>query len=69
MSTKHNKKKYDFPIPIMISCLRSVMAPKQTERFGCAWCQSLAFFKLYMIHVKKLNIDQEKAKLLGVGCQ
>ena len=59
-------KKFDFPIPILITCLWSVLAPKQIDRFWCAWCQLLAFFKLYMIHVKKLKIDHEKAKLCGV---
>ena len=62
-------KKFDFPIPILTSYLRSVIAPKRIDRFWCAWCQSLAFFKLYMIHVKKSKIDQEKAELWGVGCQ
>ena len=45
------------------------MAPKQIDRFCYAWCQSLAFFKLYMLHVNSLNIDQEKAMLWGIGCQ
>ena len=40
-------QKSDFPIPILISCLQSVIAPKRIDRFWCAWCQSLAFFKLY----------------------
>ena len=59
-------KKSDFPIPVLTSCLQSVIAPKRIDRFWCAWCQSLAFFKLYMIHVKKLKIDQEKLKLWSV---
>jgi hypothetical protein len=42
------------------------MAPKQVDQFLCGWCQSLAFFKLYMIHVKKQKIDQDKAKSWGV---
>ena len=37
-------KKSDFPIPILTSCLQSVIAPKRIDRFWCAWCQSLAFF-------------------------
>ena len=55
----------DFPTSILASCLRSVIAPKQVDRFLCGWWHSLAFLKLYMIHVKKLKIDQEKAKLWG----
>ena len=62
-------KKSAFPIPILTSCLQSVIAPKRIDRFWCAWCQSLAFFKLYMIHVKKSKINQEKLELWGVGCQ
>ena len=46
-------KKFDFPIPILTTCLQSVLAPKRNDRFWCAWCQSLAFLKLYMIHIKK----------------
>ena len=45
----------------------SVIALKRIDRFWCAWCQSLAFFKLYMIHVKKSKIDQEKAELWVLG--
>ena len=65
----------DFPTPILATCLiltsyiQSVIAPKQIDRFWCAWCQLLAFFKLYMIHFKKSKIDQEKAELWGVGFQ
>ena len=44
----------------------SVIPPERIDQFWCAWCQSLAFFKLYMIHVKKLKIDQEKPKLWSV---
>ena len=62
------KKSY-FPIPILTSCLQSVIGPKWMDRFWCAWCQSLAFFKLYMIHVKKSKINQEKVELWAVGCQ
>ena len=62
----HCLKKSDFPIPILTSCLQSVIAPKRIERFWRAWCQLLASFKLYMIHVKKSKIDQEKAKIWGV---
>ena len=62
-------KKSDFPIPILTSCLQSVIAPKRIDRFWFAWCQLLAFFKLYMIHVRKSKIDQEKAELWGAGCQ
>ena len=40
-------KKSDFPIPILTSCLWSVIAPKRIDRFWCAWCQLLTFFKLY----------------------
>ena len=48
------------PLPILIqtTCLWSVTAPKQIDRFWCDWPQSLAFFKLYMIHVKISKIDQ-----------
>ena len=56
-------------IPIWTSYLWSFTAPKRIDRFWCAWCQSLAFFKLYIRHVKKLKINQEKAELLGIGCQ
>ena len=52
-------------IQIWPCCLWSVLAPKRIDRFWFAWCQSLAFFKLYMIHVKKSKIDQETAKLWG----
>ena len=48
-------KKFYFPIPILTTCLQSVIAPKRIDRFWCAWCQSLAFSKLYMIHIKKKN--------------
>ena len=58
-------KKSDFPIPILTSYIRSVIAPKRISRYWFAWCQSLAFFKLYKIHVKKLKIDQETTKLWG----
>ena len=47
-------------------CLWSVITPKQIDRFWHSWCQSLAFFKLFRIHVQKQKIDQEKAKLWGV---
>ena len=50
-------KKCDFPIPILTTCLQSVIAPKRIDRFWCAWCQSLAFSKLYMIHIKKSKIE------------
>ena len=50
-------KKSAFPIPILTSCLRSVIAPKWIDRFWCAWCQSLAFSKHYMIHIKKSKIE------------
>ena len=62
-------KKSEFPIPILTSGLQSVIAPKRIDRFWCARCQSLAFFKLYMIHFKKSKIGQEKTELWGVGCQ
>ena len=56
----------DFPTSILASSLRSVIAPKQNDRFLWGWWHSLAFLKLYMIHVKKSKIDQEKAELWGV---
>ena len=59
-------KKCDFPIPILTTCLQSVIASKRINQFWCAWCQSLAFSKLYMIHIKKSKIDQERAKLWGI---
>ena len=34
----------------MTTFLQSVIAPKRIDRFWCAWCQLLAFFKLYKIH-------------------
>ena len=48
------------PLPILIqtTCLWSVTAPKRIDRLWCDWPQSLAFFKLYMIHVKISKIDQ-----------
>ena len=48
------------PLPILIqtTCLWSVTAPKRIDQFRCDWPQSLAFFKLYMIHVKIFKIDQ-----------
>ena len=57
------------PCPIFTSCLQSVIAPKRIDRFWCAWCQLLAFFKLYIIHVKKLMINQKNVELWGIGCQ
>ena len=62
-------KKFDFLIPILTSHLRSVIASKRINQFLRVWCQLLAFSKLYMIHVKKSKIDQEKNELWGVGCQ
>ena len=59
-------KMSDFSIQILTSCLWSVIAPKRIDRFWCAWYQSLAFLKLYMIHVKQSKIIQEKVKLWGV---
>ena len=56
----------DFLTPILATCLKSVIAPKRIDRFLCDWWHSLAFLKLYMIHVKKIKIDQEKAKLWSV---
>ena len=58
-------KKCYFSIPILTTCLQSVIAPKRIDRFWCAWCQSLAFSKLYMIHNKKSKIEQEIAELWG----
>ena len=55
----------DFPTPILATCLRSVIAPKRVDRFLCGWRHLLALLKLNMIHVKKLKIVQEKAKLWG----
>ena len=55
----------DFPTPILATCPRSVIAPKQVDRFLCGWWHLLALLKLYMIHVKKSKIDQEKAELWG----
>ena len=62
-------KKSDFPIPILTSCLQSVIASKWIDRFWCAWFQLLAFFKLYVIHVKKSNIARKKPSygVLGVS--
>ena len=54
-------KKLDFPIPILTNCLQSVIAPKRINRFWGAWCQSLAFSKLYIIHIKKSKIEKEIA--------
>ena len=56
----------DFPTPVLATYLKSVIAPKLLDRFLCGWKHSLAFLKLYMIHVKHSKIDQEKAKLWGV---
>ena len=55
----------DFPTPISTTCLRSVIAPKRIDWFLCDWWHLLAFLKLYMIHVNRSKIDQEKAKLWG----
>ena len=55
----------DFPTSILASSLRSVIAPKQNDRFLWGWWHSLAFLKLYMIHVKKSKINQEKSELWG----
>ena len=46
-------KKFDFPIPILTTCLQSVIAPKRINRFWCGWWQSLAFLKLYYATQKK----------------
>ena len=42
-------------IPILTTCLWSDIASKRIDRFWCSWCQSLAFSKLYMIHIKKIK--------------
>ena len=55
----------DFPPPMLATCLISVIAPKRVDQFLCSWWQSLAFLRLYMIHIKKSKIEQEKAKLWG----
>ena len=55
----------DFPTSILASCLRSVIAPKRVDWFLCSWWYSLAFLMLFMIHVKKSKIDEEKTKLWG----
>ena len=55
----------DFPSSILAACLRSVIAPKQVDRFLCGWWHSLAFLKLYMTHVKKSKIDQKKSRVMG----
>ena len=48
---------FPFPIPILTTCLWSVINPKNIDQFLCNWCQSLAFFRLNIIHVKKSKID------------
>ena len=53
----------DFPTPISTTCLWSIIAPKRIDWFLCDWWHLLAFLKLYMIHVNRSKIDQEKAKL------
>ena len=55
----------DFPPPMLATCLISVIAPKRVDRFVCGWWHLLAFLKLYMIHIKKSKIEQEKAELWG----
>ena len=53
----------DFSTPILATCPKSVMVPKRVDQFLCSWEHSLVFLKLYVIHVKKSKIGQEKAKL------
>ena len=53
----------DFPTPILATCLKSVLTPKRFDQFLPGWWHSLAFLKLYMIHVKISKIDQERAEL------
>ena len=45
-----------FVIPILTTCLWSVIAPKGVDRYSCDWCQSLAFSQHSLIHVKKFKI-------------
>jgi hypothetical protein len=47
----------ELPMPILTTCLQSVIAPKRIDRIWCAWCQSIAFSQLYMIHIKKSKIE------------
>ena len=58
-----------FPTPILTTCIKSILTPKWVDQFLSGWWHSLAFLKLYMIHVKELKIDQEKPELWGVGSQ
>ena len=63
---------YPIPFPFHFSfqfwpcCLWSVIAPKLIDQFWCAWCQSLAFFQLYMIHLKKIKNRSRKSQVMGV---